>query len=124
MAEVHIVLTTYNGEKFIREQLDSILANTFQDVMVEICDDGSTDSTLDIAREYVERYDQISLYQNEKNLGYTKNFLEGIRRSRSPYVMLCDQDDIWHKDKIEKTLRRIKERDGYSINGIYGCHEF
>ena len=55
MAEVHIVLTTYNGEKYLREQLDSILANTFQDVVVEICDDGSTDSTLDIAREYAGR---------------------------------------------------------------------
>lgn len=118
VAEVHIVLTTYNGEKYIREQLDSILANTFQDVMVEICDDGSTDSTLDIAREYVEQYDQISLYQNEKNLGYTKNFLEGIRRSRSPYVMLCDQDDIWHRDKIEKTLRRMKEMESQNGNDI------
>ena len=55
VAEVHIVLTTYNGEKYIREQLDSILANTVQDVTVEICDDGSTDSTLDIAREYAGR---------------------------------------------------------------------
>ena len=66
VAEVHIVLATYNGEKYIREQLDSILENTFQDVMVEICDDGSTDSTLDIVREYVGQYDQISLYQNKK----------------------------------------------------------
>lgn len=118
VAEVHIVLTTYNGEKYIREQLDSILANTVQDVTVEICDDGSTDSTLDIAREYAGRYDQISLYQNEKNLGYTKNFLEGIKRSRSPYIMLCDQDDIWHQDKIEKTLRRMKEMEFQSGTDI------
>lgn len=114
VAEVHIVLTTYNGEKYLREQLDSILANTVQDVTVEICDDGSTDSTLDIAREYAGRYDQISLYQNEKNLGYTKNFLEGIKRSRSSYIMLCDQDDIWHQDKIEKTLWQMKEMESQS----------
>lgn len=109
MAKVHIVLATYNGEKYIREQLDSILSGTFQDFEIEICDDGSTDGTLEIAREYAQRYEKIRLYENKQNLGYVKNFLEGIKRSESPYIMLCDQDDIWHPDKIEVTWQRMKK---------------
>lgn len=111
MAQVHIVLATYNGEKYIREQLDSILANTFQDFVVEVCDDGSTDGTTAIVKEYAEHHDNIGLHINETNLGYVKNFMEGIKRSNSPYVMLCDQDDIWHADKIEKTIRRMREME-------------
>ncbi|MCM1245165.1 MAG: glycosyltransferase family 2 protein [Roseburia sp.] len=109
MAQIHIVLTTYNGEKYIREQLDSLLENDFKDIYIEVCDDGSSDGTVQIVREYTERYDCIGFHQNEKNLGYTMNFMEGIRRSRSPYIMLCDQDDIWHRDKIRKTYERMKQ---------------
>ncbi len=109
MAQIHIVLATYNGEAFLREQLESILANDFQDIKIEICDDGSTDGTIQIAEEYEKQYEFISLHRNEKNLGYVMNFMAGIQRSESPYVMLCDQDDIWHSDKIRKTFERMKE---------------
>lgn len=109
MAQIHIVLATYNGEKYIREQLDSLLDNDFKDICIEVCDDGSSDGTVQIVKEYVERYNCITFHQNEKNLGYTMNFLEGIRRSQSPYIMLCDQDDIWHRDKIRKTYERMKQ---------------
>lgn len=111
MAQVHIVLAAYNGEKYIREQLDSLLANSFQDFFVEVCDDGSTDRTTAIVREYAQRHECIGLHTNETNLGYVKNFMEGIKRSKSPYIMLCDQDDIWHRDKIEKTLERMKRME-------------
>ncbi len=112
MAEVHIVLATYNGEKFIREQLDSLLDNNWEDMTIEVCDDGSTDGTVDIVNEYVEKYEGITLHRNEKNLGYVMNFMEGIKRSTSPYIMLCDQDDIWHSDKIQKTYERMKRLEG------------
>ncbi len=111
MAEIHIVLATYNGAKFIKEQLDSILKNNWTDFTIEVCDDGSSDETLDIVKEYVEKYENITLHQNEENLGYVMNFMEGIRRSTSPYVMLCDQDDIWHEDKIQKTYQRMREME-------------
>lgn len=109
MAQIHIVLAAYNGEKYIREQLESLLDNDFKDICIEVCDDGSSDNTVQIVKEYVERYNCIKLHENEKNLGYTMNFLEGIRRSQSPYIMLCDQDDIWHRDKIRKTYERMKQ---------------
>lgn len=118
MAQIHIVLTTYNGEKYIREQLDSLLENDFKDIYIEVCDDGSSDGTVQIVKEYMERYNCIGFHQNEKNLGYTMNFMEGIRRSQSPYIMLCDQDDIWHRDKIRKTYERMKQFEKENMGHI------
>lgn len=108
---VHIVLATYNGEKFLRQQLDSIVAQDYENWQVEICDDGSTDSTKNIVKEYVEKDSRFSLHENEHNLGYVMNFLEGIRRSHGDYIMLCDQDDIWYPNKISLTLNRAIEAE-------------
>lgn len=106
---VQVVIGTYNGEKFLREQLDSILEGNYADIQIEISDDGSTDSTLDIAREYVSRYEgKVSLYQNEKNLGFRLNFLNALKRSSANYVMCCDQDDVWLPGKIGVTLEKMK----------------
>ena len=112
MAEIGIILATYNGEKYLREQLDSILSNTFKDYEIHICDDGSTDGTIAIAKEYAEKYPQITVWQNEKNQGYTGNFLKAVQRETAPYFMFCDQDDIWKPDKIEVTYRAMKEAEG------------
>ncbi len=68
-----------------------------------------------IAREYEARYGCISVHENKENLGYVKNFMEGIKRSKSPYIMLCDQDDIWDPDKIARTMRameRLEQKHG------------
>ncbi len=92
-----------------------MLANGRDDIWIEICDDGSTDETVRIAREYEARYGCISVYENKENLGYVKNFIEGIKRSKSPYIMLCDQDDIWDPDKIARTMRameRLEQKHG------------
>lgn len=115
VSQIHIVLATYNGERYLREQLDSILANTWDDYTIEICDDGSTDGTLELAREYVKKYEAIRIHENKKNLGYVRNFIEGIKRSTSPYIMLCDQDDRWNADKIARTyerMRQLEEEEG------------
>lgn len=109
--KVHIVLATYNGERFLREQMDSVLAQTYENITVEVCDDGSTDGTVAMIREYVAQDDRVKLHVNPQNLGYVKNFLEGVKRCQAPYVMLCDQDDIWQSDKVEKTLRAMQEAE-------------
>ncbi len=110
MSQVHIVLSTYNGEQFLSEQLDSILNGTHQNFTIEVSDDCSTDRTVSIVKQYIEKYPQkISLHVNEKNLGYTMNFLEGLKRSQAPYVMFCDQDDIWMPEKIEHTLAHMNK---------------
>ena len=111
MAEIGIILAAYNGEKYLREQLDSILSNTFKDYEIHICDDGSTDGTIAIAKEYAEKYPQITLWQNEQNQGYTRNFLKAVQRETFPYFMFCDQDDIWKPDKIEVTYRAMKSAE-------------
>lgn len=107
--QVHIVLATYNGERFLREQMDSVLAQTYENITVEVCDDGSTDGTAAIVREYEAQDERVKLHLNPHNLGYVKNFLEGVKRCTAPYVMLCDQDDIWQKDKVEKTLLAMQK---------------
>lgn len=114
---VHIVLASYNGEKYLSQQLDSIVAQDYENWIVEVCDDGSSDSTLAIVREYMERDRRITLHQNEHNLGYVKNFMEGIRRSSADYIMLCDQDDIWFPDKISKTWEKAQEAQKQQTGG-------
>lgn len=108
---VHIVLATYNGERFLREQMESVLAQTYENITVEVCDDGSTDGTEAIVREYEAQDERVKLHLNPHNLGYVKNFLEGVKRCTAPYVMLCDQDDIWQKDKVEKTLLAMQQAE-------------
>lgn len=112
MSMVSIVMTTYNGERYIAEQIESILASTFQDIEIFIYDDGSKDGTVSILKRYESLYpDKVHAYQNEVNLGVTKNFLQGITRTASDYIMLCDQDDYWKKDKIEVTLKRMRHME-------------
>ncbi|MBQ3600071.1 MAG: glycosyltransferase family 2 protein [Lachnospiraceae bacterium] len=115
MGEVSIVMATYNGAHYLEEQIESILANTYEDWTMEICDDGSTDRTLSIIERYQELYpNKIKFHPNEEQLGVTRNFLEGAMRANGEYVMFCDQDDVWLPEKIEKTLKFMKEREKLS----------
>lgn len=112
MSEVSIVLATYNGAEYLEEQLDSIIENTFTDWTLYICDDGSTDRTLDIIETYQSRYpDKIIAHQNSVNMGVTLNFLDGVTRTDGKYIMFCDQDDVWMPHKIERTLEAMKEKE-------------
>ena len=109
--QVHIVLAAYNGERYLREQMDSLLSQTYENITIEVCDDGSTDGTAAIIREYEIRDERVKLHLNPRNLGYVKNFLEGVKRCQAPYVMLCDQDDIWQADKVEQTLQVMQQAE-------------
>ena len=108
---ISILLATYNGEKYIREQIDSILGQTVDNFTLYINDDKSTDSTFDIAGEYTKQYPgKIIATQNEANSGHAKlNFMDMIISRKDDYLMLCDQDDVWLPDKIEKSLSAIKK---------------
>ncbi|NLZ83292.1 MAG: glycosyltransferase, partial [Clostridiales bacterium] len=112
MSMVSIIIATYNGEKYIAEQIDSILKSSYQDMEIYIYDDGSQDGTMDILKRYEANYpDIIHVKQNESNLGVTLNFLKAIRRTTTDYVMLCDQDDVWKIDKIAMTLKRMRHME-------------
>ncbi len=109
MEKVDILLATYNGEKYIREQIDSILNQTHTEFRLLISDDGSTDLTKTILEEYKNKDSRIEIFFQENNLGVVKNFEFLLGKVESKYYMFSDQDDIWKETKIEKSLNRIEE---------------
>ena len=109
MEKVDILLATYNGEKYIREQIDSILNQTHKEFRLLISDDGSSDSTRDILNEYKAKDDRIEVFMQEENLGVVKNFEFLLGKVEAKYYMFSDQDDIWKSEKIEKSLNKIEE---------------
>ena len=108
---VSVVMITYNGEKYIREQIESLLIQTHPFTELIVQDDASTDFTSEIVREYAMRDERIHLFINEKNLGWNKNFMLAMRRATSEFIALSDQDDIWYAYKIEKELACLGQND-------------
>jgi glycosyltransferase involved in cell wall biosynthesis len=101
---VSVVMCTYNGEQFIREQINSILAQTYPISEFLIFDDGSVDKTAAIIKSYVEAYPFIKFCQNKTNLGYNFNFQQALLAATSEVIAIADQDDYWHPQKIEKMI--------------------
>lgn len=107
---IDILLATYNGEKYLKCQLDSILNQTYKNIRILINDDCSTDKTREILEEYSDKDNRILVNYNDKNLGYIKNFENLLKRVESRIFMLSDQDDYWMPEKVEKTYNKfIKE---------------
>jgi glycosyltransferase involved in cell wall biosynthesis len=105
-------MATYNGEKYLKEQIESILSSTYKDFELHIVDDGSQDNTMQILEHYKQKYpDKLHIKRNDTNLGVTLNFLNAVRNMTSEYIMLCDQDDVWNMDKIARTLKRVKQME-------------
>ena len=101
MEKVDILLATYNGEKYLR----------CQHIKIYINDDASTDSTPAILKEYEKKDSRIVVQYNTKNLGSIKNFENLLSKVEATYFMLSDQDDYWYPDKVEKSLKKIKEEN-------------
>lgn len=106
---VSVVMATYNGERFLREQMDSILAQTYPIKEIIVQDDRSTDGTAGIMHEYMESHENIRLFQNERNLGYNQNFETAVMHATGDFVALADQDDVWFPRKIERLVEGIGE---------------
>ena len=106
-----ILLSCYNGERYLPEQLDSLLGQTFRDFKIAILDDGSADRTPDILQEYRKKYPNIITVETlPHNSGGAKyGFWTLMSSRRDDYLMLCDQDDVWLPDKVEKTLSCMRE---------------
>lgn len=107
---VSVVLGTYNGEKYLHEQLDSVLAQTYPNFEIIAVDDGSKDNTVQILKEYAQKDPRIKVYVNEHNLGFIRNFEKGCSLSRGHWISVCDQDDYWFPEKIEKMVRAIGDQ--------------
>ena len=106
---VSIALCIYNGERFLREQLDSLVNQTYSNIEIVAVDDRSTDYSISILNEYANKHPFLRVIQNEQNLGYTKNFEKAIKLCNGEYIALCDQDDIWDLNKIELQQKTIQD---------------
>lgn len=105
-----IVMTTYNGERYLTEQLESLIAQELLPDEIVIADDCSTDGSFALARAFAETHPEVewNVYRNEHNLGWKCNFKEAITKARGDLIYLCDQDDIWTPNHIAD-LRRAME---------------
>ena len=114
---IDVLLATYNGEKYLKEQIDSILKQTYQNIHLIISDDGSKDHTREILKEYEEKDSRVKVYYQNENLGCIKNFEFLLEQVKSPLYMLSDQDDIWKPEKIEKTYEKLMEEKADLVFG-------
>ncbi len=104
---VSIALCTYNGEKYLAKQLDSIFNQNYPNLEVIVVDDCSTDKTLNILSTYQKRYSNLQLVLNDQNLGFNQNFKKALSLCTADYIAIADQDDIWLKDKISLSVQHI-----------------
>ncbi len=133
--KVNILLSTYNGEKYLAEQLDSLLLQTYENIEIFIRDDGSKDNTLSIIDSYIQKSNaahgpSITLLSNpnQKNVGYMESFWTLLKESSpADYYAFCDQDDYWAPNKIELAVSALSKEDAslpllFSSSFIY-CDE-
>lgn len=111
---ISIVLCTFNGEKFLAQQIESVLQQTYTNLEIIISDDASIDSTKSILQKYLGD-ERVKLFFQQTNIGYIKNFEFALAQARGDFIAFCDQDDIWLQHKIEKLFSSI---DRYTL--VYG----
>lgn len=114
---IDILIATYNGEKYLKEQLDSILNQTYKDIRIIISDDCSKDSTANILKEYKQKDSRIELYLQEKNLGVVKNIEFLLSKVKNELYMLSDQDDVWLPKKVEKSVEKLEKENADLVFG-------
>ena len=118
-----VLMSTYNGEKYLKDQLNSLVTQTLKPDKILIRDDGSSDSTLDILKYYADNYNFIEYYKGE-NLGPAKSFMELISNTKGyDYYALCDQDDVWFENKLEIAVNTLKDMKKKSVPLLY-CSRF
>lgn len=108
-----VAVALYNGQPFIRDQLDCLRRQTKAPDQVVLCDDGSTDGTVRIVTDYIQEYglgDKWFLRRNEQNLGYIRNFYRAMSLLQTDVIFLSDQDDVWDEHKIEKMTAMMEQR--------------
>ena len=106
-----VAMCTYNGARFVAEQLESVAAQTRPPSELVVCDDRSTDGTARLVEQFAARAPfPVRLFVNERNLGSTANFGRAVTLAEGDLVALCDQDDVWRPEKLEPTEGKPKPR--------------
>jgi glycosyltransferase involved in cell wall biosynthesis len=108
-----VCLASYNGEKFIREQIKSILPQLGQNDELIVCDDCSTDATCDVVQSFNDP--RIKLIRNDKNIGHVKNFEKALSIAKGDFVFLSDQDDVWVQGKVRKVIDAFRKYPDISL---------
>lgn len=109
VSKVSVVMPVYNAERFLREAIESVLDQSYENFELILIDDCSTDSSYDILREYERKDGRVRVFKNEENKGvsFTRNF--GVSKAQSGYVALIDSDDMWRKDKLSKQISILEK---------------
>ena len=118
--KVTVLMSVYNGERFLREAIESILTQTFTDFEFLIIDDGSTDATAQILSEYAGQDARIRIVTNETNIGLTKSLNKGIDLAKGEYIARMDADDVSLPERLEKQYRFFKNYPEYTVIGTWG----
>ena len=121
MEKVNILVSTYNGIKYLREQIESLLNQDYENYEIHIRDDGSKDGTLELLQQYAQKYPQkIYIYKGE-NLGYKKSFQWLMQHcGQADFFSFCDQDDYWYPDKVSRAVEMLRKKN-QSVPLIYLC---
>jgi glycosyltransferase involved in cell wall biosynthesis len=110
MSTCDVILAVWNGQKYLPAMLDSLLSQTTSDFNVVVRDDGSTDGSLEILENYKPKFDgRLSIITGQPTGSATANFAILMRETKADYVLFADQDDVWKPEKVELTLRSLKE---------------
>ena len=99
--KISIAMATYNGEKFLEEQMDSIISQTYSNWELIVSDDGSSDGTVDIINSYMQKDARIKYYHNTQKHGCAGNFESALKYCTGDYIAFCDQDDVWTPDHLD-----------------------
>lgn len=118
--KITILLATYNGEKYLEEQLDSLFAQKYKNFDILVRDDASSDKTMDIIESFQNRYpSQVKILKDGfGNIGSARSFMRLLEKSDGEYFMFCDQDDIWMKDKIKHSIQKMQELEKQYGNNL------
>ena len=115
--KVTVLMSVYNGEKYLNEAIDSILGQTFKDFEFLIVNDGSTDKTAEILKSYKDP--RIKIINNNKNIGLTKSLNKGLKLARGEYIARQDADDISMPERLEKELKFMEIQQNYAAVGTF-----